>query len=81
MINPKEDEILVCGGFPSFASKDVGKAALSAPDRRKKWRGREKVRQRDESGPKYRDQAQDQQPMPVKPMHRGIISEVAEMVK
>jgi len=46
-------------GFPPLPPQHVSKGPFAAPNSRKKWSGREKMRQPNQAGPKNRDQAQD----------------------
>jgi hypothetical protein len=74
LIDPEKNKVRMGFGFSAFASQHVGKGSFSAPNAGKKRRAREKVGQRNQARPEKRDQAQDQQPMPVEPVHGPIIS-------
>src|SRR2546430_10060861 len=74
LIDPEKNKIRMGLGFAAFTAQHVGKTSLSAPDRRKKRSGREKMGQRNQAGPKNRDRDQNHQAMSAKPMHGGIIS-------
>lgn len=56
----------------AFLPEHIGKTALATPDGRKKRRVRKKVGQSNQAGPKNRDRTQDQQPMPMQPVHARL---------
>jgi hypothetical protein len=78
LVDPNENKIRVRRRLASFAPQHIGKAALTAPDRGKKRRRREKMSERDEAGPKNCNQAQEPDAVPVKPMHARILAKIAK---
>jgi hypothetical protein len=69
LINSEKNEILGRRSFSTLLSKQVLETLLAAPRRRYKRHGREKMADKNQSGPKKANQRQDPQPMTTKPLH------------
>jgi hypothetical protein len=69
LIKPQENKISRRGRFSSFLPKQILEALFGAPRRRKKWRRREEMPEKNQTGPKKTNSSQDQQSMTTKPVH------------
>jgi len=78
LIDADKNEIRTSRSIASLASQQILNLLVTTPDIRQIWDSRQETRRYYDQSDESADASQDQQAMPMKPMHGGIISENVE---